>query len=113
MKVKKLKDRVRVSLEGAMTVNQAAELKEALLKSLDQGDRVEVDCEHVTEVDLSFLQLLCAAHRTAMSSKKKLSIVDQDDSALSDAVVRAGFNFHKSDGDGSEGDCMWIGGKEQ
>lgn len=111
MKVKKLKDRVRLTLAGEQTVNQASDLREALIQALDQGDNIEVDCEQVTGVDLTFLQLLCAAHRSAQSAKKIITIVDQENSALSNSVIRAGFNYHKSCGEDSLGSCLWVGGK--
>lgn len=113
MQVKRLKDRVRLTLEGAVTVNRAADLRDALLKSLAQGDNIEVDCEQVTEVDLTFLQLMCSAHRSARAAKKVLTIVDREKSAIGDTVVRAGFNYQKSCGDDSMGDCLWVGGMKQ
>jgi len=56
-----------VTVEGRLTASQAGRLHQALLKAFDRSRRVELALRDVSEADLSFLQLLCAAHRTAVA----------------------------------------------
>ncbi len=80
-----------VKLEGSLTVERAAELKSVLVESLSRMDRLHLVFENVTEVDISFLQLLCAAHHTAARKKKKLTLDGHRPELLRSAVAEAGF----------------------
>lgn len=59
------RDRAVVAVGGRLTASQAGRLRAALLEAFDGSLQVEVALQDVTEADLSFLQLLCAAQRTA------------------------------------------------
>lgn len=63
-----------LAVEGGITIQHAIEFKTALLKSFDSVDHVRLNFGKVTEVDLSCLQLLCAAHLTSGKAKKRLTI---------------------------------------
>lgn len=51
---------------GRLTTSQAGRLRQLLLEAFEGASRVELSLHQVQEADLSFLQLLCAAHRTAV-----------------------------------------------
>ena len=61
----------------------------------------------VEEVDLSFLQLLCAAHKSASNAGKTFTL----EGALSEPLIRkareAGFACRKECGPHVNGDCLW------
>ncbi len=54
-----------VTVGGRLTTSQAGRLHHLLLEAFAAAGRVELLLRDVLEADLSFLQLLCAAHRTA------------------------------------------------
>jgi anti-anti-sigma factor len=58
-------DATVVTAGGRLTASQAGPLQRLLLEAFERSKRVELSLRDVQEVDLSFLQLLCAAHRTA------------------------------------------------
>jgi anti-anti-sigma regulatory factor len=60
-----------VQLEGDIDIRCAAELKQALLEALACGTSVQVGLEKTSEVDITTLQLLCAAQQEA--KKRRLS----------------------------------------
>jgi anti-anti-sigma factor len=64
----------RVSIAGDMTIYRAAEIKQALLASLDESAVVEVDLSGVTELDSSGVQLLMLAKRTAQARHGELRL---------------------------------------
>jgi anti-anti-sigma regulatory factor len=99
-----------VVLEGDLTVGRVLELKELLLGALGAGDRVVVDVERAGSVDLSCLQLLCAAHRMAMRMNKQLALGGKYSETFKRTVREAGCGRSQ----GCHGDplreCLWVGG---
>lgn len=81
----------RLRLAGEVTIESAAELKKILLAALETGSDLLVDCSQATSLDLSALQLLCAAHRTACSLGKTMTLDERSGEVLAQAVGQAGF----------------------
>jgi anti-anti-sigma regulatory factor len=61
-------------LAGPVNIASAAELKAALLKSLQVGRPVSVSIEDITDLDVTTLQLLWAGKRHAASHKLAFTI---------------------------------------
>jgi anti-anti-sigma regulatory factor len=80
-----------VTIEGALTIQQSAAFKEILIKAMTEVDSIEIQCDEVTDVDLSCMQLLCAAHKTSMRMHKKLRIAGDRSDFLAKMVKDAGF----------------------
>ncbi len=82
-----------LALEGKLTIERAGELREQLLRALDSvahGDVLALRFEEVESVDLSFLQLLWAAYRSAQTRGVTVSVQSLP-APLVAASVRAGF----------------------
>ena len=62
----------RISLEGEMTIFQAATLKDLLLDALSAGDALEVDLSHVIELDTAGVQLMLMLQREAHETNREL-----------------------------------------
>lgn len=60
--------------EGDLTVRSAAELRTALMKALLDADSVAVAYGDVAAADLTLLQLLCAARRSAARLNKLFTV---------------------------------------
>ena len=80
-----------LALDGDCTLERAAELKTVLIQTLDGTDDVVIDLEKVAAVDLSFLQLICSAHRTALNCAKHLSLRGKPSRTFVQAMMDAGF----------------------
>ncbi|WP_292936740.1 STAS domain-containing protein [Noviherbaspirillum sp.] len=63
-----------LSLEGEMTIYQAAELKQLLLTSLAQCQTLEIDLSAITEIDAAGVQLLIAAKKAALAAQKDIRL---------------------------------------
>ena len=61
-------------VDGPVTVDQVAQLKELLLQALGQAHMVRVELSRVGQVDIAGLQLFCAAHRLACGCGKELKL---------------------------------------
>ena len=109
MKVTTRKGQSYLKLEGDVNVGRAAELKDALLKSLEKAETIEINLHDVTAIDLSCLQLLCSAHRTAVKEGKTLTIKDQELPLYIEARKNAGFMYSKPCRFVTTKDCLWVG----
>ncbi|MEW5800960.1 MAG: STAS domain-containing protein [bacterium] len=95
-----------LSLEGEVTINEAARLKETLLGLLSTQEPVTINLEGITRIDTSGLQLLYAAHQTAIHQGKNFSLVNPSLSFMQAAKL-AGLFFQSPEGY-LEG-CLWQG----
>jgi anti-anti-sigma regulatory factor len=84
-------DGFRVGLDGALTVRRASEIRDQLRAALRAHRSVQVDCSEVTEVDISFIQLMLAARTTALESGKSFSLSGAATGVLRETLVRGGF----------------------
>lgn len=80
-----------VALTGELTIMQAAELKKRLTEALNSAQSVQVHIGKVINVDLTCMQLLCSAHRTAFVRGKQLSIVGPVSPIFRKMIDQTGF----------------------
>jgi anti-anti-sigma regulatory factor len=100
-----------VVLTGALGVEDAAALREALLAALAASARVAIDAAGVSGIDLTCLQVLCAAHRTAMEGGKDIRIEGCCAPEFAESVRAAGFPMHAGCRHNTTGSCLWQGGE--
>ncbi len=94
-----------VVLSGDLVVDRAVELREVLLQALGGKGRVVVGFRKVGRVDLSFLQLLCALHRSALKGGREFSLSWRDlPAGVREEARSAGFPRRVGCGPG----CLWI-----
>lgn len=73
-KAQKKERGLALKLEGHMSIARAGELKEALLEALKKSKELEVDMEGVAGLDVSCLQVLLSARKSAKAVKKTLRL---------------------------------------
>jgi anti-anti-sigma regulatory factor len=97
--------------DGKITVQQAGDFKDTLTKALSEVDRLEINFDTVTEVDLACLQLLCSAHKTCVKANKTMSITGRQPEVLKKAIKDAGYERHKGCKEaGDNNQCLWVSG---
>ena len=79
------------NLGTSLTLANAGEAKQALLKALQGNRSVTLDASALTEVDVAGLQLLCAAHRFAAANGKKVAWARGERPAVATTAAAAGF----------------------
>ncbi len=102
-----------LTIGGELTIERAAELRKMLIKSLEIADTVRIRLENVTAVDLSCLQLLCSAHRTALNLNKNLTLSSKMSQVFRQAVEDAGYFRLSGCAPDSYKSCLWIGGNKE
>jgi DNA-binding transcriptional ArsR family regulator len=73
-----------------LTVRLAKQIRARIIEALGQFPSVTIDCSGATEVDLSFIQLILSARKSASASAKTLSLAQPADGALLEALRQAG-----------------------
>jgi anti-anti-sigma regulatory factor len=76
-------------MEGQITLTSAGELKQLLLEWAAAGKDLELDLQHVEEIDITILQLLWAAAREAGRMGREM--VTRASAAAAAAARDAGF----------------------
>ena len=83
---------VVLRIEGPMSVIDIASIYKEIVVCFDEYNHVALDLKGVSDCDISGLQLLCSARKTANSSGKTFSVDDASNSIL-DTFNKAGLDF--------------------
>jgi len=94
-----------VSVSGARSIREAAQTHADISAALQEPVDICLDCADVTQADVSFIQIILAAHRSAQASGKVLALSAAPEGALLSALQRGGFAQESSTDPGA-----WIGG---
>lgn len=97
-----------VTAGGRLTASQAGRLHRLLLEAFETGGQVELSLLDVREADLSLLQLLCAAHRTAVARGVAFRLSGLESA---DPVLRLIREAGAEQGHGCPGECLWSTGR--
>jgi anti-anti-sigma factor len=80
-----------LSLSGSLNVDRATSLQGELSSALGEAKYVLVDLSGVEEIDLSALQILYAARRSAKAANKELHLVGSMSSKVVKRLAACGF----------------------
>lgn len=97
-----------ITLDGDLTLQNAEELRSLFVKALVEADLVAVRFGDVREADLSLLQLLCSAHRSAVRLKKQVRLEGAFPKVFLDRADAAGFTRLKGCKPENKKSCFWI-----
>jgi ABC-type transporter Mla MlaB component len=79
------------TLDGILTVRTIDEARVRLVDALARGSTVRVDCSAVVEADVSLIQLLLAARRSAARDGRTLSLAHPAEGVLLTTLLQGGF----------------------
>jgi anti-anti-sigma factor len=80
-----------VTLDGAIDISCAAELKAMLLQALGSGTEVSLSLSGATYLDVTAVQLLWAAEQQALRAGAGFRFAGQPAEAVAQALADAGF----------------------
>jgi ABC-type transporter Mla MlaB component len=98
-------------LEGAATVRTAEATHAKLADFLRHHSDIEIDCTGITEADLSLVQLLVAARKSAKRSGKTVVLTAPAGGALREALSQGGF-LPALEGQASSDEAFWLKGRD-
>jgi anti-anti-sigma regulatory factor len=97
-----------LTLEGELTLPHAEELRKALLSAILAAADVSIGFGSVQEVDVSCLQLVCSAHRSAFRLKKRVSLGGSLPPVVKEAAEAAGYARLKGCKRDCDKSCIWM-----
>jgi anti-anti-sigma factor len=80
-----------ISLEGAIDISFAVELKERLIEAFHAGREVRVSLAEATYLDVTAIELFWAAEREARGAGVKFALAGPVPEPVASAVAEAGF----------------------
>jgi anti-anti-sigma regulatory factor len=95
-------------LTGDLVLQRIASLQEEILAALADVDRLLLNVSGASTFDLSFLQLLCSAHRSAVPLNKSLSLAGKLPESFQRKLEEAGFGRHVGCRFDCQNSCIWI-----
>jgi ABC-type transporter Mla MlaB component len=78
-------------LDGDCGLRKSAELVAEIANKLATQDAVVVDATGITAADISTVQILVSAHKSALAAGKALHVHAPLDGALGEVLVKGGF----------------------
>lgn len=100
-------------IRGEMTILNTVEIRNTLLDTFSNGKNLLLDLTGVTEVDLTGLQIICAAHMSAIKAKKNFALNKCESESIMKSVHDAGFLRHIGCSVDISSTCVWTGGERQ
>lgn len=79
-----------VALQGDLGLREASQVQDLLREALSAARAVELDVRGITGLDISIVQLIAAARRSAQQRGGSLSLVSEPNSIFATTVTRAG-----------------------
>lgn len=98
----------RVTVDRDVTIGHAAEFRDALVMAAGQAGSVVVDFSEAQSVDLTCVQLLCAAHLSCSRNGKRITLEGRNIDLLKKTACTAGFPRQcGSFLPGKQEKCLW------
>ncbi len=97
-----------VVLDSDLTLPHAEAMKKAFLRALVEADDVSVRFDNVHDADLSCLQLICSAHRSAVRLKKRIVVEGDAPEELMKVADAAGYSRVKGCKLDCDQSCIWA-----
>ena len=99
-------------ISGALKIENAAEIRMKLIDMIGKEDRVVITIGEGAEADLSFFQIICSAHRTAVKMGGYFGVAPVRPQAFVRSSRAAGFPREKGCACDLHGNCVWVLGGE-
>jgi len=99
-----------LEISGSLTAAWSADLKKEIQGGLKKSSGLQLVIKKVEDVDLSFLQVISSALKTAQKEDKELTLKLPVPDPIVESVILAGLHNH---GDCRIKNCLWCSIKTQ
>lgn len=100
----------RLALGGSLTIDNAVRIREELIRAFRESDRVVLEVMEDVVADVSFMQILCSAERTAFIEKKRFEVDWSAGPGVRQSIENAGYNVDELWFPGADDDRRSISG---
>ncbi|HEY3309888.1 MAG TPA: STAS domain-containing protein [Desulfuromonadaceae bacterium] len=99
-----------VTISGVLKIEAAAELHQTLVEALAESQQVVLDAKLLEEMDMSILQAVCSACKTAAAGKKSFTFDGELPVCM--ATLNSGIGTYQglSCRQNNDEACRWLGG---
>ena len=97
-----------LSINGSVTIENVDALRKVLIDLMDQTDSLMINIADISEVDVTFLQLLCSAHKTMISRNRTLTISERCPESFRKTINNSGYSQHKGCRLDKTASCLWL-----
>jgi len=80
----------RIELTGAITIREIETVRRDLLAKLESKVPLEIDCSGITETDISLIQLVLAAEKSAAKHGAAIRLTQPYPEAVQQVLARCG-----------------------
>ena len=93
-----------------LTIENAAEFSRIIRDALEASHLVAIEFEPAVEIDITCVQILCSACKSAANSGKVFSYHGPQPHSLADIITRCGAERHSVCKHNNGSTCIWFGG---
>ncbi len=96
-----------LAFSGDITMEHAQETKKTLLEAIHKVDILHLDLHEIESGDVSFVQLICAAHRECTEVGKQFLLQGGIGGSMEGLLKRAGYYNQQGCVPGDKKSCLW------
>ncbi len=93
-----------------LTIENAAEFSRIVREALEASSIIELEFDPAVEIDITGLQIICSACKSAANSGKIFSYHGQQPQTLADIIKSSGAERHSACKHNNNSTCIWFGG---
>jgi anti-anti-sigma regulatory factor len=93
-----------------LTIENAAEFSRIVREALEASKNVAIEFEPAVEIDITDVQVLCSACKSAAQSNNQFSYHGPQPQALADVIAKSGAERNAICKYNNNSKCFWFGG---
>ena len=93
-----------------LTIENAAEFSRIIKEALEASKNVTLEFEPAVEIDITGVQILCSACKSAASNSSTLSYTGMKPDALTEIIASSGAARYSACKHNNNSTCIWFGG---
>lgn len=93
-----------------LTIENAADFSRIVREALEASKKVAIEFEPTVEIDITGVQILCSACKSAAAAGSSFSYHGPQPSALANVIISSGAERHAVCKHNNDSTCIWFGG---
>lgn len=103
---------ITITCGSSLTIQEAAGFSASVAEALATSSKVVLDIEAEVNADITALQVICAACKTAAAAGQTLIPQGPGVSGLRQLILAAGAERHGACLHNNDNQCLWFGGND-
>jgi anti-anti-sigma regulatory factor len=95
-----------------LTIENAADFARLAREAMEASNVVAIEFEPAVEIDITGIQIICSACKSAAQSGKTFSYSGPQPQALADIITSSGAERHAICKHNNDSTCIWFGGSK-